>query len=497
MKRILALVLLWMVISPCIFADDVTFIVKAPLNVAVGDQFRVQFTVNRQGATNFTAPDFRGVKVIYGPSTSSQSSIQHINGKTTESSSITYTYVVQCNYAGTYTIAPASVTAEGRTLKSSSVSIKAWSLSGVKSLMEQGSYLEAAKQLRPIADGGLAEAQKIAAQLFFESKGVTKNDAQGVKYATLAAQQDNEDAVILLANHYWAANPQKAFETLRTYYSRQTDFFSYRNKKAVGKMLAECYLRPYGTEKDEAQGWSLMEANEEPDLLKKNPQYWMYKTKEAGMNSIEDYADHLFAGYWFSKDKDEEDGFFNFAEDSLKKFKDVCDYIASSNNNLATYYERKANGGNAFACAMLADILYDRNEIGRAREYHRRSLQGGSAYALSIQDKINYTPVSFDINVKFDRLVTFVKVEHRYDKTILHGLYRGLTSDSWKQFAQEAFLITNGNSPKYTMTSTSKRIYGIGNSRPVPFTLEFKPIPQDWSSLYYCYNEQIYMTINK
>ena len=49
-------------------------------------------------------------------------------------------------------------------------SINAQSLNRVKTLLEQGQYREAAVMLRPLADGGNAEAQFIAAQLFFEVK---------------------------------------------------------------------------------------------------------------------------------------------------------------------------------------------------------------------------------------------------------------------------------------------------------------------------------------
>lgn len=355
------------------------------------------------------------------------------------------------------------------------VSMSAQSMSMAKYYYEQGKYLEAAKQLRPLADGGNAEAQTMAAKLFFEGMGVQKNDAQGVKYATLAADQCNEDAINLLVAHYRSSNPQKYFQTCKNY----CDKYPYLAKKDLGLNLAACYLEGIGTEKSEQLGYGILENNELLEGTTHYGPYLLYKARQAGKDNLEDYADWLFANRQKSK------------------FNKVCQYIKTQQRGLMAYYEKRANQGNAFACAMLADNLYDNNEIERAHLFHRKSLLGGSAYALSIQDKINYTPVSFDINVKFDRLVTFVKVEHRHDKTILHGLYRGLTSDSWKEFAQEAFLITDGQSPKYTMTSTSKRIYGIGNSRPVPFTLEFKPIPQDWSRLYFCYNEQIYMTINK
>ena len=85
------------------------------------------------------------------------------------------------------------------------ITTKAQSMYMAKQYYDQGKYLEAAKQLRPLADGGNAEAQVMAAQLFFEGKGVKKNETQGVKYATLAANQGNEEGIMLMAKHYYAA----------------------------------------------------------------------------------------------------------------------------------------------------------------------------------------------------------------------------------------------------------------------------------------------------
>ena len=109
--------------------------------------------------------------------------------------------------------------------------VNAQSLSYVKSLMEQGMYLDAAKRLRPLADGGNAEAQVMAAQLFFEGKGVAKNNAQGLKYATLAANQGNEEAIMLLVNYYWNSNPSKAYEVLKNY----TEKHPYLKKTKIRK----------------------------------------------------------------------------------------------------------------------------------------------------------------------------------------------------------------------------------------------------------------------
>lgn len=98
--------------------------VSAPSTVEAGGKFRVQFTVNTQNVSGFTAPDFKGFEVIYGPATSSQSSFQMINGRTSQSSSIIYTYVLLSDVPGTYTIGSASVQVDGKAVKSKPVTVK-------------------------------------------------------------------------------------------------------------------------------------------------------------------------------------------------------------------------------------------------------------------------------------------------------------------------------------------------------------------------------------
>ena len=109
---------------------DVSFRVSAPSTVEAGGKFRVQFTINTQNASNFSAPDFKGFEVIYGPATSSQSSFQIINGRTSQSSSIIYTFVLMSDAPGTYTIGSASVLVDGKTVKSKPVQVRVLSGAG-------------------------------------------------------------------------------------------------------------------------------------------------------------------------------------------------------------------------------------------------------------------------------------------------------------------------------------------------------------------------------
>ena len=101
-----------------------TLRVSAPKTVEVGEQFRLQYTVNTDNAREFRVngiPD--ALEVLFGPSTSSQSSWQMVNGHTSSSSSITYTYLLCANKKGSYTIPSAHVKVGGKVVSSQPVHI--------------------------------------------------------------------------------------------------------------------------------------------------------------------------------------------------------------------------------------------------------------------------------------------------------------------------------------------------------------------------------------
>ena len=98
---------------------------SAPSHVAVGEQFRLTYTVNTQDVSDFRAgaiPD--ELEVLIGPNRSMQSSYQMINGHTSSSSSITYTYIVAATKNGTYTIPPAHVVVGGKNIASNAIKIQ-------------------------------------------------------------------------------------------------------------------------------------------------------------------------------------------------------------------------------------------------------------------------------------------------------------------------------------------------------------------------------------
>lgn len=168
--------------------------------------------------------------------------------------------------------------------------LKAQSVSYAKSLIEQERYMDAAKQLRPLADAGDAEAQYLAATLFFEGRGVAKNDEQGIKYAKLSADQGNTDAMLLLADHYKNNNQvQKYHQTLLYYIDRHP----YLKNEFIGLRLAECYMRGWGVAQDEDKAWEMSKSNRFFKKLQSTyPYQWSsYKNRHPELYATRAYDD--------------------------------------------------------------------------------------------------------------------------------------------------------------------------------------------------------------
>lgn len=98
---------------------------SAPSQVSVGEQFRLTYTINTQNVSDFRAGDMpEELEVLIGPNRSMQSSYQMINGHTSSSSSITYTYIVAATKSGTFTIPPARAVVGGKNISSNRLTVK-------------------------------------------------------------------------------------------------------------------------------------------------------------------------------------------------------------------------------------------------------------------------------------------------------------------------------------------------------------------------------------
>lgn len=122
MNRLLYTILLF-TLTTVLHAQD--FKASAPDQVVEGENFRVQYVVSDGEPSSFKGPKFdgEGFELLAGPYTSTYSSVQIINGKTTSSSSVTYTYTLCALKKGKYTIPAASVKVGGKTMNSNTLTI--------------------------------------------------------------------------------------------------------------------------------------------------------------------------------------------------------------------------------------------------------------------------------------------------------------------------------------------------------------------------------------
>ena len=123
--RKIVLLLIFITTAIASWADEkITFTASAPEVVVSGDQFRLTFSINSQKIKDFRAPNINGLEVLMGPSRSTQSSTQIVNGNVTSTKSTTFTYILMAEKEGTYSIPGATIVAEGNNYTSNSVSVK-------------------------------------------------------------------------------------------------------------------------------------------------------------------------------------------------------------------------------------------------------------------------------------------------------------------------------------------------------------------------------------
>ena len=123
MSRIYSILLLSFLFIGTLCAQ-VTLKIQAPTQAEVGQRIRISYVANTADVEDFQVGDFQGFNVLYGPSTSRSSSFSMTNGRTTQSSTVTFTYTVVPTAQGTYKLPAATIKVEGKSVKSGTVDIE-------------------------------------------------------------------------------------------------------------------------------------------------------------------------------------------------------------------------------------------------------------------------------------------------------------------------------------------------------------------------------------
>lgn len=347
-----------------------------------------------------------------------------------------------------------------------SVAAQAQTMYNVQYWLEQGNYTEAAKRLRPLADGGNAEAQTLAAQLFFEGKGVTKNEAQGIKYAKMAADQGHEPAINLLVEHF-ESKPEQLFKVVKEY----TEKHPYLLKGLLGQKLAWSYITGRGTTQDEAKGWKIIAGCKDYDVLMQTDsiaeRYWDYERRSRSLENLEALAEFICEKRPTLYGK-------------LVKFLDTNVYRKNPER-----LEHSASEGNLWAMCHLAERFYERrHDKGKAIEWAQRAADAGSERGKYLVSKYSYIPQRYTNisigqapkNFTSKERLTGIYVE--YDRMSIDFTYSCMTSNTiW--INKNTYIQCDGRT--YKMLSSTLPVYPekkhIAGNQLVKYTIVFERIP--------------------
>ena len=105
------------------FADNIEFTASSKSPVRVGERFRLTYSVNGDGE-NFHAPQITDFMILSGPNSSSNSSIQIINGKVSRNMNHSFSYILKATKEGVYTIPAATINVDGKKYTSNTIKVK-------------------------------------------------------------------------------------------------------------------------------------------------------------------------------------------------------------------------------------------------------------------------------------------------------------------------------------------------------------------------------------
>lgn len=166
MKHKILLLTLLLVATFGVRADEpVRFTASAPSTVILDKPFQLVYTVNASGK-DLRVPEFNNFEILAGPFESRSSSYQIVNGKTSSSVSISYTYTLQGLKTGTYSFPPASIVVDGQKYTSNGLSIKV--------LPEDDN--SASKSSQGSQSGSTSSSQSISNENIFIRTSVSRTD---------------------------------------------------------------------------------------------------------------------------------------------------------------------------------------------------------------------------------------------------------------------------------------------------------------------------------
>jgi hypothetical protein len=187
-----------------------SFTVDAPRVVEQNEFFNLIYTANGE-VENFNQPSFTGLEVLAGPTISTMSSTQIINGKRTDSREISYTYVLRAKIkSGKATISEASAIIDGKKYSVAGIEIdvveNSSGSSGRQSAQSSGGTYANGNSSRGESQSGQISNNDIFLSLSFSKTKVVKGEPiiATLKLYTRVPIAGFEDIKFPVFNGFWS-----------------------------------------------------------------------------------------------------------------------------------------------------------------------------------------------------------------------------------------------------------------------------------------------------
>ncbi len=101
---------------------ETSFTTIPPRAVIAGNKFNITFRLKDGQGSGLKAPEIKGCTLLFGPTTSTMQNYQWINGQSTSSTTIDYSFTYRADNPGNYVIGEARITSGGKTYTTKPVS---------------------------------------------------------------------------------------------------------------------------------------------------------------------------------------------------------------------------------------------------------------------------------------------------------------------------------------------------------------------------------------
>lgn len=125
MRKLLSCLVALLCLVQARAAAPVSFEASAPLLVASGENFRIEFSLNAEPDNDsFVAPAFDGFNLIAGPVSYHSTNMMIVNGAMENSVNNTFTYVLSAPATGKFTVGAAEIKVNGKSYRTKPVTIE-------------------------------------------------------------------------------------------------------------------------------------------------------------------------------------------------------------------------------------------------------------------------------------------------------------------------------------------------------------------------------------